>query len=292
MDIRKYLNELVSNSFYPTLKNISDVLASRIEKAIQNKENPTNFTLSNSEDISNPIVEAQKEATRAFKEIKLPEPIPVDFSELSVKLDALKTALVNKEMVVNQGNTKVDVDTKSVVKAIEKLEKSMPKMEKQEVIDYTLMMDEMMKILEKPHYSLELLRIQEILNKISEKKIIPEELITKDGIKVVGLNRSLGRSVAYETVWQKNVAGDRINPATEDKQDDIITADNDKLHKYKLSDIDDTSDPNYLGYLSKDGAWYIQRISSTGEVRYAKGDSGYNWSNRASETYNTFDNIF
>jgi len=87
---------------------------------------------------------------------------------------------------------------------------------------------------------------------------------------------------------------DVINPATEEKQDTQITNETDKLHDYKLSDIDDGDTEavtTYLGYLRKDGYWYIAKYTST-SVRYVKGTSGYNWANRASETYNTFNNIF
>ena len=76
-----------------------------------------------------------------------------------------------------------------------------------------------------------------------------------------------------------------INPATQEGQDD-------QLIDYKLSDVDESSDPVYLGYLRKDGAWYIQKITSSTTFRYVKGASGYNWSNRASETYDVFSAIF
>ena len=88
-----------------------------------------------------------------------------------------------------------------------------------------------------------------------------------------------------------NIDGEIINPATENKQDTQITSEADKLFNYKLSGIDDTTATVYLGYLNKDGAWYIAKYLSTG-VTYAKGSSGYNWSNRASESYGEFNNIF
>ena len=91
--------------------------------------------------------------------------------------------------------------------------------------------------------------------------------------------------------WLRNIEGDDINPATEDKQDTQITSEADKLFDYKLSGIDDTTSTVYLGYLNKDGAWYIAKYLSTG-VTYAKGSSGYNWSNRASESYGEFNDIF
>ena len=74
-----------------------------------------------------------------------------------------------------------------------------------------------------------------------------------------------------------------FNPATEDNQDPTSA--------YSISDLDDTSSPKYYGYLKSDGGWYILKLTGT-EARYVKGASGYNWSNRASETYDTFSNTF
>lgn len=67
------------------------------------------------------------------------------------------------------------------------------------------------------------------------------------------------------------------------------------LSDYKISDIDADASPNYYGFLRSDGAWYIikETISAGNDTyRYASGSSGYNWSNRASETYQSFDNTF
>lgn len=64
---------------------------------------------------------------------------------------------------------------------------------------------------------------------------------------------------------------------------------------YKISDSDDSSDPAYYGYVNSTGGWYILKITaSTGAYRYVKGASSYTtaWTNRASQTYNTYDNIF
>lgn len=101
-------------------------------------------------DISDPIVEAQNATTEAIKAIPKVEVPEVDLKPLEERLEALKRAVEEKEMTVNVGKTQVDVDTKSVVKAIQKLEKCMEKMEQKEVTDYTLMLDEMMKIMERP----------------------------------------------------------------------------------------------------------------------------------------------
>ena len=69
----------------------------------------------------------------------------------------------------------------------------------------------------------------------------------------------------------------------------------DSLDGYKVSDVDDDGSPNYYGFLRADGAWYIIKetlSAGANTYRYVKGASGYNWSNRASESYDTFDAIF
>lgn len=72
--------------------------------------------------------------------------------------------------------------------------------------------------------------------------------------------------------------------------DDLEQYTLDSLAHYKISDIDDgNAQYDYFGFLDKDGNWYIMRQDVTsGAFRYAKGASGYNWSNRASKTYNDF----
>jgi len=87
-----------------------------------------------------------------------------------------------------------------------------------------------------------------------------------------------------------------INPATEDKQDDIIAI-QDPLANYKWADVDDDASPNYYGAVDKDGNWFIlkETISAGANTyRYVAGTSNYttNWTNRDSLTYDYFHNIF
>lgn len=64
----------------------------------------------------------------------------------------------------------------------------------------------------------------------------------------------------------------------------------DTLANYKLSDIAD-GDTSYFGFLRNDGAWYIMRLTSTA-ARYVAGSSSYDFSNRASLSYTTYDAAF
>ncbi len=81
----------------------------------------------------------------------------------------------------------------------------------------------------------------------------------------------------------KNIAGEKIDPAESHPTDG-----------YEITEIDDASSPAYYGFLKKNGYWYIMKEDSTGAYRYSKGTSSFstNWTNRASLTYNYFDNVF
>jgi hypothetical protein len=73
-----------------------------------------------------------------------------------------------------------------------------------------------------------------------------------------------------------------INPAIEEKQ---------ILQDFKLSDQDTDTSTIYLGFLNAGGAWIIKRFTET-TTRYVRGSSGYDFSNRTSESYDLFNNVF
>ena len=62
---------------------------------------------------------------------------------------------------------------------------------------------------------------------------------------------------------------------------------------YRINDIDE-SDPNYYGFTDESGAWFIMREQTSGAYRYTQGSTDYstNWTNRASQSYNTYDVTF
>jgi len=64
------------------------------------------------------------------------------------------------------------------------------------------------------------------------------------------------------------------------------------LDGYEAAD-NEIGDTSYYGYLDKDGNWYIMKRTSTA-VTYAKGITAYstNWTNRASLSYDYFDQVF
>lgn len=100
-------------------------------------------------------------------------------------------------------------------------------------------------------------------------------------------NMSFDETLGVSMVEIIGADGVLKNPATETNITDL-------LFHYKLAGIDDADATyTYLGYLKKDGGWMIQRIPNAGgEVYYAAGASGWNWANRAAETYAVFNTTF
>lgn len=71
---------------------------------------------------------------------------------------------------------------------------------------------------------------------------------------------------------------------------------NGQLAAYKPAD-QDVSSPMYDGFVSADGAWYIMKTTTTGNVRsyrFVKAESGYAaaWTARATKTYDYFSVVF
>lgn len=237
------MNELIKylNNLYETIRKdwrfFNESQTSKIVNAIENKENIEEIDINNPQDIVDPIVEAQNATTDAVKGINIPEPIPVDFSSLEGKIEAVKEAIQNKDMTVNVGKT--IVDTQGVIKAIQKMEKNMPKMEKQEVIDYTLMFDEMMGILEKPKDHSEIIKLQKLVEKLGTSndliaiaewlKVIalkeyPEQqkLPVKDGRILVSVDKVGGGGGGLTQIETKSLVDLESKVATEDTLQKLV----------------------------------------------------------------------
>ncbi len=84
------------------------------------------------------------------------------------------------------------------------------------------------------------------------------------------------------TVAIKNTSGVAIDPAEKKPTDG-----------YSITEIDDSGADTYYGFVNKDGAWFVLKDSDS-TYRYAKGTSSFstNWSDRASLTYDYFNNVF
>ena len=66
------------------------------------------------------------------------------------------------------------------------------------------------------------------------------------------------------------------------------------LEGYRASDMDQATTTQYFGFVDQGGAWYILRMVDEETIRYVAGASDYatNWTNRASLSYDYYNNVF
>lgn len=77
--------------------------------------------------------------------------------------------------------------------------------------------------------------------------------------------------------------------------EDLIIDTGKPTDKYAISNIEDAGTYKYFGFEDKDGNWYILRKTvATNIFLYFHGASAYStgWTNRASHSYDTYENIF
>lgn len=122
---------------------------------------------------------------------------------------------------------------------------------------------------------------------------------TKEIIKVLGDEASGGLRIlnlvwntselAWERMTQPTLSADSINVNLDTIEQYLL----DQLAQYQLSDWLESGDYVYLGFLDKSGKWYIKKIdTSSGTVRFIKGDSDYDFSDSVSLSYDTFSETF
>lgn len=195
-------------------KDVSDPIVGAI------KSIPDAATIKNPEEISSGIIEAQKETTQAVKDITFPEQKELDLKPLYEKFDELKTAIDKKELSVTVGETKIDVDTKGIISSVERLQQavegSKDTIEPQEVIDYTELLGEVIKNLEKPGYDYS--KIEELLGVISKKEVVLP-LDEKGRVKVSVDKVSMGGRGSLSSTESAKL----FTLATEEKQDAMIS---------------------------------------------------------------------
>lgn len=280
-------NQIKTGFFWSRIENPTDI-SDPIVKAIRDKEYETLDPLT----VSEPIVSALEDTTRAIEAIQIPEvKIPeVDFSEVVSSLRELINKK-DKDVVVKQGDVKIKIDTDKILKALKKLEEK----KSQEQIDYTPILSDLCDLVEGMDRTVDLSRIEKFLDEFK----IPELPIEDDRVKVTIPDEELAkmRSKLFTSEQLRNKDNEKINPATTEDVESVVTAiaDNEPLSKYASANIDVSGTPIYLGYMTVDGLWYIKEINLTaGTVLYFKGSSDYatNWTNRAGLTYGTFNTIF
>lgn len=249
------------------------------------KSIPDTTTIKNPEEISSGIIEAQKETTQAVQGITFPEQKELDLKPLYAKFDELKSAIDKKELSVTVGETKIDVDTKGIISSVERLQKavevSRETIEPQEVIDYTELIGEVIKNLEKPGYDYS--KIEEILNVISKKEFILP-LDEKGRVKVSVDKVSTGGRGSLSSTESAKL----LTLATEETLAGLLAT--------KLDDVS-TSNITYVGKaaIGSSGAsavWRIMKIDESGtpttlSITWADSNSNFDnvWDNRTSLTY-------
>ncbi|MEK9699493.1 MAG: hypothetical protein VW270_27195, partial [Candidatus Poseidoniales archaeon] len=198
-------------------KDVSDPIVGAI------KSIPDTATIKNPDEISSGIIEAQKETTQAVKDITFPEQKELDLKPLYEKFDELKTAIDKKELSVTVGETKIDVDTKGIISSVERLQQavegSKETIEPQEVIDYTELLGEVIKNLEKPGYDYS--KIEELLGVISKKEVVLP-LDEKGRVKVSVDKVSMGGRGSLSSTESAKL----LTLATEEKQDSLLLVKN------------------------------------------------------------------
>lgn len=156
------VNQIRDGFFHTKLLNARDI-SDPIVKAINEKEHD----VLNPDDVSSPIVGELKRVHNAIttrevvKEVTIKN-IESARTDMSGVLEGLKKLLNKKESKVPE------INLKPVLKALQKIEDRIPEYKEQEIIDYTLMLDEMCKIMETKHYTKELSGILGALESFQE----------------------------------------------------------------------------------------------------------------------------
>ena len=130
-------------------------------------------------------------------------------------------------------------------------------------------------------------RIELHLPRNTRRKIKVSELQSKDGTN--GTDGINGREIELQAIpdfiqWRYASGGEWTN---------LIALNEDPTAKYKIADLDTVGPTQYFGYVDKDGAWYIMRLTDAA-ARYVKGNDHYvdNWGTRDQLSYDYFDVIF
>jgi hypothetical protein len=106
---------------------------------------------------------------------------------------------------------------------------------------------------------------------------------------------STGGGGGVDPVGLKDIAQNPIDPATKQKQDEIISALGDNGITNKLLQVDGVGTTTYLGYadpgsLTSGAVWAIKRIIESGSdasITWADGDASFDniWDNRLALVY-------
>lgn len=279
--LRNHFREGFFNGRLLNTKEVTDPIV----RAIENKEIPSSVSIENTEDFSSPMVEEQRKTTEAIKGIIIPEPKEVDLTNLSDKIGELISALEKKDLSVNVGETKVEVDTKGIISSVERLqqavEESKTTLEPQEVIDYTSYLEEIIQNIEKPDYDFS--KIEEILSKIEKKEFVLP-LDEKGRVKVSIDKVSMGGRGSLSSTESAKL----MTLATEETQAGLFATRMDDVSTTGVTYIGKAP----IGSIESDAVWQIRKLDESGtpttlSITWADGNSNFDnvWSDRLTESY-------
>jgi hypothetical protein len=132
----------------------------------------------------------------------------------------------------------------------------------------------------------------------------PLRLLSRDPNKPITVRMSDGRHFIDALTQTLKDNGERLATVvstsyglTKDEYKAACVDIEDPTRNYKCADVDADASPNYYGFIDAFGKWYILKETiSTGAdtYRYVKGSSGYTtaWTNRATQTYDYFSEVF
>jgi len=202
-------------------------------------------------------------------------------SRLEVK--ALTDSIIQ---LANKKAPDVNVDFSGFIKALSELKNAIPKYEKQEIKDYTELLQEVVRVIDKPVYDYS--KIESLLDVISKKEFVLP-LDDKGRVKVSVDKVSMGGRGSLSSTESAKL----LTLATEAKQDEIIAA---LGGGAKIKKIDEALPYTYIGEAAVGTAtsaasWRIKRVDDTSDpdstILYA-GTGAFDqvWDNRSSLTYN------
>jgi len=125
------------------------------------------------------------------------------------------------------------------------------------------------------------------------KALKPLQLITDEPTKPISVRVSDGENfvkAVKQAAGQMVQAYNATNYLTQDELRDTVITSNDRFANYHPTDIDKDASPNYYGFVTFTGAWYIMReVLDPGKdtYRYTAGKESYtdNWTSRTTLTY-------
>lgn len=188
-DIKQWFKNLIAtNYFFTKLQNTEDI-SSPIVKAIKDKEIP----ILDPKQVSQPIVETLEAIREAVEDKEGVEEVTVKNitdakADLTEVVSVLKDILNKEEKDIEFPEQKeVEFDTKPIIKALEKIEKCIPKYEQKEAADYTAILNKAVALLERPDEKTDLSKIEKSLDAIAKTE---DMAVIAEWLKVIAVKEA------------------------------------------------------------------------------------------------------